>query len=75
MPCKNDCMCETIASCDYNCFYLEIELRQRKLLIHPETLILCVVDPKPNIGSGGATLNAVLHVTEHISALQGYTVR
>ncbi|XP_057317332.1 L-fucose kinase-like isoform X1 [Hydractinia symbiolongicarpus] len=55
-------------------FKLEIELRQRKLLIHPETLILCVVDPKPNIGSGGATLNAVLHVTEHISALQGYTV-
>lgn len=54
--------------------YLEITIRQKNLLIHPDTVILCVVDPKPNIGSGGATLNAILHITEHISAIKGYTV-
>ncbi|XP_047135189.1 L-fucose kinase isoform X1 [Hydra vulgaris] len=55
-------------------FQKEVEIRQQKMLIDPETIILCVVDPRPNIGSGGATLNAILHITEHISALQGYTV-
>ena len=58
----------------YKYFFIEIEIRQKKLLIHPDTVILCVVDPKPNIGSGGATLNAILHITEHISASEGYTV-
>ena len=60
---------------NWTCFlFIEIVLRKKKNQIHHDTLILCVVDPKPNIGSGGATLNAILHVTEHISALQGYTV-
>ena len=60
---------------NWPCFlFIEIVLRKKKNQIHRDTLILCVVDPKPNIGSGGATLNAILHVTEHISAVQGYTV-
>ena len=55
-------------------FSLECSIRQMKALIHPETTILCVVDPLPNIGSGGATVNAIVHVTEYISALEGHTV-
>ena len=54
--------------------FSELVLRQKKSLIHPDTVILCVVDPKPNIGSGGATLNAIFSITEHISAIKGHTV-
>lgn len=44
------------------------------MLIHPQTTVLCVVDPTSNIGSGGATVNAIVYVTEYISALEGHTV-
>ena len=37
-------------------------------------LLLAIDDPKPGIGSGSATLNALLVVTEHLSARAGYTV-
>lgn len=45
------------------------------MLIHPKTTVLSVVDPSANIGSGGATINAIIYVTEYISALEGHTVR
>jgi len=37
--------------------------------------VLTVEDPKSSVGSGGATINALLTVTEYISAVKGYTVR
>ena len=52
----------------------ELEMRQKKGLISKDTLILAVEDPKANVGSGGATLNALLIVAEHLGGRQGYTV-
>jgi fucokinase len=43
-------------------------LKQQKGLIDKESLILCIEDPQEPIGSGGATLNAILAVTEALSA-------
>ena len=37
-------------------------------------LILTLEDPKGGVGSGGATLNALLVVTEHLSAKAGFGV-
>ena len=37
-------------------------------------ILLTVEDPSSQVGSGGATLNALLVVTEHICARQGYSV-
>lgn len=55
----------------------EIVLRQRQSygLIEKSTIILTVNDPQEKIGSGGATLNALLVATEHLSAKAGYSVR
>lgn len=36
--------------------------------------MLTVEDPKDHVGSGGATLNALLVIAEHLSARKGYTV-
>ncbi len=58
-----------------NLFSLELKLRQKKGLIPKSTLLLSVEDPRCKVGSGGATLNALLVVAEHLSALSGYTVR
>eukprot|EP00111_Clytia_hemisphaerica_P020368 TCONS_00059999-protein len=55
-------------------FEKECSIRQKNFFIHPKTTVLSVVDPVPNIGSGGATINAMIHVTEYISALEGHTV-
>ncbi|KAJ8302778.1 hypothetical protein KUTeg_019174 [Tegillarca granosa] len=52
----------------------ELEIRQSKGYIDKETIILTVEDPKSNVGSGGATVNALLTVAEYISAQKGYTV-
>lgn len=52
----------------------ELETRQLKGLISRDALVLTVEDPEARIGSGGATLNALLVVTEHLSAKAGYTV-
>ena len=38
-------------------------------------LLLTLEDPKARIGSGGATINALLVVTEHLSAKAGYEVQ
>lgn len=37
-------------------------------------LLLTLEDPKARVGSGGATVNALLVVTEHLSAKAGYEV-
>ncbi|KAK7460328.1 hypothetical protein BaRGS_00038916 [Batillaria attramentaria] len=53
----------------------ELEARQAKGQIDKDVILLTVEDPKSNVGSGGATINALLTVVEHISARQGYTGR
>ena len=55
-------------------FPTELEIYQKKGFIDHEVLILTVEDPKARVGSGGATLNALLVVTEHLSAQEGFTV-
>jgi len=40
-----------------------------------ESLVLIAEDPSARIGSGGATLNAILVVMEHFSSLAGFSVR
>uniref|UniRef100_A0A4W4DQA1 L-fucose kinase n=1 Tax=Electrophorus electricus TaxID=8005 RepID=A0A4W4DQA1_ELEEL len=55
-------------------FQRELEVRQQRGLLPPGALLLTVADPKERLGSGGATLNALLVATEHLSARAGYTV-
>lgn len=52
----------------------ELKLKQRKGIISSETIILCVEDPEKPIGSGGATLNALLIVAEALSARKKFRV-
>lgn len=52
----------------------ELELHQSKGLISKDTLVLALEDPRGGVGSGGATLNALLVVTEHLSAKAGFQV-
>ena len=52
----------------------ELELHQSKGLISKDTLVLALEDPRGDVGSGGATLNALLVVTEHLSAKAGFQV-
>ena len=59
----------------YRFLVLELRLRQRHGTIPESCIVLCVEDPRSRVGSGGATLNALLVVTEHISAQHGFTVR
>lgn len=54
--------------------YLELKLLQKKGFISPHTHLLTVEDPAENIGSGAATLNALLIVTEYLSLQNGYTI-
>ena len=53
----------------------ELEIRRQLGWIGFNTLLLTVEDPKPNIGSGSALLNALLCVAERLSAKKGLTVR
>lgn len=55
-------------------FLIELKIYQAKGKIPADVLLLAIDDPKPGIGSGSATLNALLLVTEHLSARAGYTV-
>ena len=57
-----------------NCDCAELEARQSKGEIEKDVILLTVDDPKSNVGSGGATVNALLTVVEHISARQGFSV-
>lgn len=54
---------------------VELNLRKDRGDIDKDTILLTVEDPKSQVGSGGATLNALLVVAEHISAKMGYTVK
>ena len=53
----------------------ELLIRQEKGLLSRDALLLAIDDPKPNIGSGSATLNALLCVAEHMAAKERLTVR
>lgn len=52
----------------------ELEIRQKREQIPAGTLLLAVEDPQTRVGSGGATLNALLVAAEHLSARAGFTV-
>ena len=54
---------------------VEVDIWQAKGIIDEGVILLTVEDPSSQVGSGGATLNALLVVTEHICARQGYSVR
>lgn len=49
-------------------------MRQKREQIPAGTLLLAVEDPEMRVGSGGATLNALLVAAEHLSARAGFTV-
>ncbi|XP_030313845.1 L-fucose kinase [Calypte anna] len=53
---------------------LEIRRLRGSLGPHPPALLLAVEDPWERLGSGGATLNALLVAAEHLSARAGCTV-
>ncbi|XP_031421161.1 L-fucose kinase [Clupea harengus] len=55
-------------------FQRELDLRQQRGGLPPGTLLLTVADPQARLGSGGATLNALLVAAEHLSARAGHTV-
>ncbi|XP_076989108.1 L-fucose kinase isoform X3 [Tamandua tetradactyla] len=67
-----------ILTCQYkDCvqvFQRELEVRQKREQIPAGTLLLAVEDPETRVGSGGATLNALLVAAEHLSARAGFTV-
>ncbi|KAM6970127.1 L-fucose kinase [Aplochiton taeniatus] len=52
----------------------ELDLRRQRGRIGPGTLLLALSDPQARVGSGGATLNALLVAAEHLSARAGFTV-
>ena len=56
------------------CVAPELQIRQHKGLIAEGVSFLVVEDPQPNIGSGSATLNALLCVAEYLAAKEGMTV-
>ncbi|XP_032086652.1 L-fucose kinase [Thamnophis elegans] len=55
-------------------FQRELEIRRDRGSLGRGTILLTVEDPKAQVGSGGATLNALLVAAEHLSARAGYTV-
>ena len=55
-------------------FQNELLIRQKKGIINRETAIITVDDPKPRIGSGSATLNALLIVSELLSSRAGFKI-
>ncbi|KAM8892919.1 L-fucose kinase isoform 3-T3 [Spinachia spinachia] len=55
-------------------FQRELELRQQRGSLSAGALVLTVQDRQEPLGSGGATLNALLVATEHLSSRAGHTV-
>ncbi|EGD80832.1 hypothetical protein PTSG_11727 [Salpingoeca rosetta] len=55
-------------------FVRELEKRRKSGAIASSTVLVAADDPGVNIGSGGATVNALLMVTEMLSSQQGFTV-
>ncbi|KAM7397196.1 hypothetical protein PAMP_020188 [Pampus punctatissimus] len=56
------------------CFQRELELRQQRGSLSQGTLVLTVQDRQEPVGSGGATLNALLVAAEHLSSKASHTV-
>ncbi|XP_066493158.1 L-fucose kinase isoform X2 [Tiliqua scincoides] len=67
-----------VLTCQYKdsifAFHRELEVRRDWGVLGRHTMLLTVDDPKGHVGSGGATLNALLVAAEHLSAQAGYTV-
>ncbi|XP_044289983.1 L-fucose kinase isoform X2 [Varanus komodoensis] len=55
-------------------FQKELEIRRERGSLAGQPILLTVEDPKAEVGSGGATLNALLVAAEHLSAQAGCTV-
>ena len=55
--------------------FSELEIHQSKGFINKDVLLLTLEDPKARVGSGGATVNALLVVAEHLSAKAGFEVK
>ncbi|KAM4734310.1 L-fucose kinase [Anableps anableps] len=55
-------------------FQRELELRQQRGTLPGGALLLTVRDRQEPLGSGGATLNALLVAAEHLSSRAGHTV-
>ncbi|XP_076027265.1 L-fucose kinase [Genypterus blacodes] len=55
-------------------FQRELELRQQRGSLCQQALVLTVRDRQEPLGSGGATLNALLVAAEHLSNRAGHTV-
>ncbi|KAF7224958.1 L-fucose kinase [Nothobranchius furzeri] len=55
-------------------FQRELELRQQHGVLPQGALVLTVQDRQEPLGSGGATLNALLVAAEHMSSRAGHTV-
>uniref|UniRef100_A0A3P9H9N0 L-fucose kinase n=1 Tax=Oryzias latipes TaxID=8090 RepID=A0A3P9H9N0_ORYLA len=55
-------------------FQRELELRQQRGALCQSALVLTVRDRQEPLGSGGATLNALLVAAEHLSSRAGHTV-
>ena len=64
------------STCVHVCAFLlsELEIHQSKGFLDKDVLLLTLEDPKARVGSGGATVNALLVVTEHLSAKAGFEV-
>ncbi|XP_075530473.1 L-fucose kinase-like isoform X1 [Dermacentor variabilis] len=70
-----DCIVVTCSSLKWaTAIESELRILQARNIISKSVKILTVEDPASNIGSGAATLNALLVVTEYLSAHNGYTV-
>ena len=52
----------------------QLDRKKQQGCLPEDLLTFCIEDPQDGIGSGGATLNALLIITEHLSAKEGYTV-
>lgn len=53
-------------------FQKELEIHQSKGFFDKDVLLLTLEDPKARVGSGGASVNSLLVVAEHLSAKAGY---
>lgn len=67
-----------VLTCQYKdsvfAFQRELEIRRDWGVLGQQPILLTVEDPKGHVGSGGATLNALLVAAEHLSARAGCTV-
>ncbi|KAL1437280.1 hypothetical protein MTO96_001353 [Rhipicephalus appendiculatus] len=70
-----DCIVVTCSSLKWaTAIESELRILQARNIISKSAKVLTIQDPASNIGSGAATLNALLVVTECLSAESGYTV-